>query len=186
MPATLEELVTLPGVGRKTANLVLILAFKSQREHLRRHPRAPHLQPAGLGADAERRRRPSRRSTRTLEQRWWPLLNLYLVTWGQNVCRPVYPRCGDCAIAADCPRIGVARSGAASRRRDVDEAVHRSARDRVDLVAVVASARRARAAAHDLARRGPGHRRSKPRRARSSSRPIPTKRRRRWRTSSSW
>jgi endonuclease III len=39
--------------------------------------------------------------------RWWPSINLYLVTWGQNVCRPVHPRCGDCALAAVCPRIGV-------------------------------------------------------------------------------
>jgi endonuclease III len=41
------------------------------------------------------------------DARWWPYINLYLVTWGQNVCRPVYPRCGECAIAAACPRIGV-------------------------------------------------------------------------------
>ena len=31
-------------------------------------------------------------------RRWWPYINLYLVTWGQNVCRPIYPRCGECAI----------------------------------------------------------------------------------------
>ena len=49
---TMEELLTLPGVGRKTANLVLILAFKSREEHLRRHARPPHLEPARLGADA--------------------------------------------------------------------------------------------------------------------------------------
>ena len=36
---------------------------------------------------------------RATDARWWPLINLYLVTWGQNVCRPVHPRCGDCAIA---------------------------------------------------------------------------------------
>ena len=52
VPSTLEELITLPGVGRKTANLVMILAFKSQQQHLRRHPRAPHLESARLGADA--------------------------------------------------------------------------------------------------------------------------------------
>ena len=104
VPSTLEELVTLPGVGRKTANLVMILAFKSRRAHLRGHARAPHLQPAGLGADEDCRRRPSRRSIATTDARWWPLINLYLVTWGQNVCRPVYPRCGECAIAAVCPR----------------------------------------------------------------------------------
>ena len=42
---------------------------------------------------------------------WAAGLNLYLVTWGQNVCRPVYPLCGSCAIADLCPRIGVAKTG---------------------------------------------------------------------------
>jgi endonuclease-3 len=44
----------------------------------------------------------------TAEQ-WWPYINLYLVTWGQNVCRPIYPRCGACAIRGHCPRVGVER-----------------------------------------------------------------------------
>jgi endonuclease-3 len=44
---------------------------------------------------------------RVTARRWWPYLNQYLVTWGQHVCRPVRPRCGDCAIAGKCPRIGV-------------------------------------------------------------------------------
>ena len=44
-----------------------------------------------------------------VDARWWPLVNLYLVTWGQNVCRPVSPRCGDCVIVDECPRIGVRR-----------------------------------------------------------------------------
>ena len=61
VPGTLEELVTLPGVGRKTANLVLILAFKSRAEHLRRYPRASDLESSRLGADTEIRRKPSRR-----------------------------------------------------------------------------------------------------------------------------
>ena len=41
--------------------------------------------------------------------RWWPEINLYLVTWGQNVCRPVYPRCGECVLAEMCPRVGVTK-----------------------------------------------------------------------------
>ncbi len=52
VPSTLEELITLPGVGRKTANLVLILAFRSKKQHLRGHPRAPHLESPRVGADA--------------------------------------------------------------------------------------------------------------------------------------
>jgi endonuclease-3 len=106
VPGTMEELVTLPGVGRKTANLVLILAFNSRRNicvdvHVHRisnrlgwvQTRDPEETEQALYA--------------TAPKRWWPLVNLYLVTWGQNVCRPVHPRCGDCAVASRCPRIGV-------------------------------------------------------------------------------
>ena len=50
---------------------------------------------------------------RNTDRRWWPLINLYLVTWGQNICRPLYPRCRDCVLAPDCPRIGVERVGKA-------------------------------------------------------------------------
>jgi endonuclease III len=48
---------------------------------------------------------------RVVPKRWWPVVNLFLVTWGQNVCRPVYPRCRACAISRLCPRIGVTREG---------------------------------------------------------------------------
>ena len=108
VPRTLEELVTLPGVGRKTANLVLILAFASRKNicvdiHVHRisnrmgwvSTRAPEETEMAL--------------YEATEARWWPYINLYLVTWGQNVCRPVYPRCGACVLAADCPRIGVGK-----------------------------------------------------------------------------
>ena len=106
VPSTLEELVVLPGVGRKTANLVLILAFKSRRNicvdiHVHRISNR-------LGWVATRTPEETEQALyKATERRWWPIINLYLVTWGQNVCRPVRPRCGNCAIAADCPRIGV-------------------------------------------------------------------------------
>jgi endonuclease-3 len=106
VPATMEELLALPGVGRKTANLVLILAFKSERHicvdtHVHRisnrlgwvRTRTPdETEQALYAATAER---------------WWPYINLYLVTWGQNVCRPVRPRCDGCVLHPLCPRIGV-------------------------------------------------------------------------------
>ena len=107
VPSTMEELVTLPGVGRKTANLVLILGFKSQQQHLRGHPRAPHLESSGLGADAACRRRPSRRSTGR-PSALVAVINLYLVTWGQNVCRPVLSALrGLRRSLRDCRRIGL-------------------------------------------------------------------------------
>lgn len=106
VPATMEELLSLPGVGRKTANLVLILSFGSMKNicvdtHVHRisnrlgwvRTRSPDETEQALyeGVDA----------------RWWPYVNLYLVTWGQNVCRPVHPRCGACAIRRYCRRVGV-------------------------------------------------------------------------------
>src|SRR5262245_2048931 len=108
VPATLEELVTLPGVGRKTANLVMILGFKSgQNICVDTHV---HRISNRLGWVRTREPEETEQALyRSTAARWWPLINLYLVTWGQNVCRPVYPRCGDCAIAEDCRRIGVQR-----------------------------------------------------------------------------
>jgi endonuclease III len=106
VPHTMEELLLLPGVGRKTANLVLILAFKSQRNicvdtHVHRISNRLGWVKTTLPDETEQA------LYKATDRRWWPYVNLYLVTWGQNVCRPVYPRCGDCVIAADCPRIGV-------------------------------------------------------------------------------
>jgi endonuclease-3 len=110
VPETLEEMVTLPGVGRKTANLVMILAHGSQKNicvdtHVHRIANRFGWVKTRLPDETERALYAS------TEPRWWPYINLYLVTWGQNVCRPVFPRCGDCAIASLCPRIGVERIG---------------------------------------------------------------------------
>jgi endonuclease III len=116
VPATMEELVTLPGVGRKTANLVLILGFRSLRNicvdtHVHRISNRLGWVQTRLPDETEQA------LYRNTSPRWWPYINLYLVTWGQNVCRPVYPRCGDCVIAADCPRIGVERTSKAPGAR---------------------------------------------------------------------
>ena len=106
VPSTMEELVTLPGVGRKTANLVLILGFKSLRNicvdvHVHRISNRLGWVRTAHPEETEQA------LYRVTASRWWPLINLYLVTWGQNVCRPVRPRCADCAIARDCPQIGL-------------------------------------------------------------------------------
>jgi endonuclease-3 len=110
VPSTMEELLTLPGVGRKTANLVLILAHASRENicvdtHVHRisnrlgwvKTRTPEETEHRLYAAAPRR--------------WWPIINLYLVTWGQNVCRPVYPLCPQCVLVDVCPKIGVTKIG---------------------------------------------------------------------------
>ena len=110
VPTTMEELLALPGVGRKTANLVLIVAHRSADNicvdtHVHRisnrlgwvETKTPEQTEHALYA-----------STR---KRWWSTINLHLVTWGQNVCKPVYPLCGACVLNDICPRIGVTREG---------------------------------------------------------------------------
>lgn len=106
VPTTIEELLTLPGVGRKTANLVLILAFRSLKNicvdtHVHRISNRLGWVRTNTPDETEHA------LYRATAKRWWPYINLYLVTWGQNVCRPVYPRCGVCVIRLHCPRVGV-------------------------------------------------------------------------------
>jgi endonuclease III len=106
VPTSMDELLTLPGVGRKTANLVLILAFKSLKNicvdtHVHRISNRLGWVRTNTPDETERA------LYEATEDLWWPYINLYLVTWGQNVCRPVYPRCGACAISPYCPRVGV-------------------------------------------------------------------------------
>ncbi len=115
VPDTLEEMVKLPGVGRKTANLVMILAYRSQRNicvdtHVHRLANRLGWVKTSLPDETEQALYES------TDARWWPYINLYLVTWGQNMCRPVNPRCGDCPIAHLCPRIGVTRVSRAAGR----------------------------------------------------------------------
>ena len=110
VPTTMTDLLTLPGVGRKTANLVLIVAHHSSSNicvdtHVHRisnrlgwvKTRTPEETEEALYAVAPKR--------------WWSLINLYLVTWGQNVCRPVYPLCDRCRVSDLCSRVGVTRIG---------------------------------------------------------------------------
>jgi endonuclease III len=111
VPGTMEELLTLPGVGRKTANLVLILSFRS----LKNICVDTHVHRISNRLGWVQTRTPDETEQalyKATNHRWWPYINLYLVTWGQNVCKPVYPRCGACVIRDHCPRIGVERSSA--------------------------------------------------------------------------
>jgi len=110
VPSTMEELLMLPGVGRKTANLVLILSFKS----LKNICVDTHVHRISNRLGWVRTRTPEETEHALYEstrEQWWPYINLYLVTWGQNVCRPIYPRCDACIIREHCPRIGVTQIG---------------------------------------------------------------------------
>ena len=93
MPSSLEELVTLPGVGRKTATLVMILAFQS-RQHICVDTHVHRISNRLGWVQTATPEETEQALYAATDARWWPYLNLYLVTWGQNTCRPVYPRCG--------------------------------------------------------------------------------------------
>ncbi len=102
VPDTMEELLTLPGVGRKTANLVLILAHGSRRNicvdtHVHRISNRLGWVRTSTPEQTEQA------LYRGIPRHWWPDVNLYLVTWGQNVCRPIGPRCAACVLADRCP-----------------------------------------------------------------------------------
>ena len=112
VPGTMEELLSLPGVGRKTANLVLIVAHESDDNICV----DTHVHRIANRLGWVRTRTPEQTERALYEvapKRWWADINEYLVTWGQNVCRPIYPRCGGCAVRTLCPRIGVTKEGRA-------------------------------------------------------------------------
>ena len=108
VPDSLEELVKLPGVGRKTANLVMILGFDK----------------LGICVDTHVHRIVNRWgyvSTKTPEEtefelrkklpkKYWKIINDLLVRFGKNVCKPVNPRCDECPLKNVCPKIGVNKS----------------------------------------------------------------------------
>lgn len=108
VPDTIEELLTLKGVGRKTANLVVTLGFHKPGicvdVHVHRiSNRWGYLRTESPGqSEATLRRK--------LPKQYWMIFNDLLVPFGQNLCTPVSPRCSECKLAAYCKRVGVTRS----------------------------------------------------------------------------
>jgi endonuclease-3 len=108
VPDELETLLKFKGVGRKTANLVLTLGYGK----------------AGICVDIHVHRICNRwgyLTTRTPEQtemalrkklppEYWIIINDLLVTFGQNQCTPVSPRCSSCPLYHLCDRVGVVKS----------------------------------------------------------------------------
>jgi endonuclease-3 len=110
VPLTLDELLTLRGVGRKTATLVLIVAHESP-EHICVDTHVHRISNRLGWVKTKTPEQTEHTLYEVAPKRLWRDINLYLVSWGQNVCRPVYPRCGACVVRQLCPRIGVTREG---------------------------------------------------------------------------
>jgi endonuclease-3 len=105
VPADLDALLTLPGVGRKTANLVVTFAFALPGICVDTHV---HRISNRLGFIRTQTPERTEWALRTkLPRRHWIGLNDLLVSFGQNVCQPLSPRCSACPVAVHCHRVGV-------------------------------------------------------------------------------
>ncbi len=105
VPADLDTLLSLKGVGRKTANLVLTVGFGRPGICVDTHV---HRITNRLGFVRTRTPEQTELALRAkLPRRYWIELNDLLVTHGQQVCRPVSPFCSRCPVAALCHRVGV-------------------------------------------------------------------------------
>ena len=106
VPDTIEELLLLPGVGRKTANLTVTLGFGKAGicvdTHVHRIANRLGWVETKTPDDTEAALR------RSLPKRWWIPINETLVRHGQQVCKPVSPVCSACPVGRACPKIGVA------------------------------------------------------------------------------
>jgi endonuclease-3 len=108
VPADREALLAFPGVGRKTANLVLGLGFGIPAICVDTHV---HRISNRLGLVATRTPEQTEHALeQVLPPRLWIDINDLLVTFGQHVCHPTSPRCSTCPLASRCPRLGVTRS----------------------------------------------------------------------------
>lgn len=108
VPQTLNDLMKLPGVGRKTANLVLGVAFRIPAICVDTHV---HRISNRLGYVKTKKPEQTEKALREkLPEKYWIAINEYLVRWGQNICFPISPLCSKCAIREFCERINVTKS----------------------------------------------------------------------------
>jgi endonuclease-3 len=108
VPADMDALLALPGVGRKTANLVLIEAFDLPGICVDVHVHRISNRCGWLRTKTPEETEMTLREI--LPKKYWKGINALLVLYGQNLCRPVSPYCSICVIKAYCKRTGVGKS----------------------------------------------------------------------------
>ena len=107
VPDDLEALLELPGVGRKTANLVITVAYNKPGICVDTHV---HRISNRLGIVKTKTPEQTEFALRrVLPRRLWISYNDLLVTFGQNLCRPLSPYCSTCRVRELCRRVGVDR-----------------------------------------------------------------------------
>ena len=108
VPSDAQKLMALPGVGLKTANLTLNLGFAIDAICVDCHV---HQITNRLGWISTRTPEESEKVLQTvMPRRFWIPLNELLVSYGQEVCTSVSPKCSLCPENASCPKVGVTRS----------------------------------------------------------------------------
>lgn len=108
VPDTIEELLTLPGVGRKTANLVVTVGYEKPGIcvdiHVHRISNRWGYVKTKTPDETEQALR------KKLPREYWMIFNDLLVPYGQNLCQPVSPLCSQCTLTDLCDRVGVTHS----------------------------------------------------------------------------
>lgn len=108
VPDSLDDLLTLKGVGRKTANLVVTVGFNKPGICVDIHV---HRISNRWGYIQTKTPEESEQALRKkLPQKYWINFNDWLVPYGQNLCRPVSPFCSQCLVSKYCQRVGVSTS----------------------------------------------------------------------------
>ena len=108
VPADMDALLSLPGVGRKTANLVLTEAFDMYGICVDIHVHRI-CNRAGWTATATPEKTEAALREK-LPKKYWKRINNLLVFYGQKTCRPVSPFCSQCVIITHCEKLGVEKS----------------------------------------------------------------------------
>lgn len=108
VPDSIDELLTLNGVGRKTANLVVTVGYGKPGIcvdiHVHRISNRWGYVKTKTPEETEQALR------KKLPKRYWLMYNDLLVPYGQNLCLPVSPWCSKCKLTTYCDRVGVTRS----------------------------------------------------------------------------
>ena len=105
VPSDFKSLTSLPGVGRKTANIVLASAFGKHTIGVDTHV---HRISNRLGlVKTKSPEKTSDALDRTIPNKYKKKLNLSMVAFGQTVCTPLRPKCSECPLSNACPKIGV-------------------------------------------------------------------------------
>ena len=105
VPEEIEDLIKLPGVGRKTANLVRAIAFKKPAICVDVHVHRISNRIGYINTKTPFETEMTLREK--LPKKYWININSYLVAFGQNHCTPLNPKCSTCTIYDECERVGV-------------------------------------------------------------------------------